>query len=595
MKTTESGAGSSSRGFLQAGHARPDAPPGDVDAQLRRLVAPIFDAPYLWTGANRIMVIYRSTITRLLGAFFELMPAASIDKALREVGYVAGVRSAEHVLEKDQESDFFENAHRCLVYNDFCGYTCFEIERLDVDLRRRHFHCVVRMTSSIEADGFLQSSAMKGERRVCAMQAGYLSGVMTRLAGMNIRFDEHVCRVEYAESCLMVGDVERKPETARASFAGMPRKAESERPEVRPSPASYIGDPVFGLAGASPALQSLRSRLGRIAKASVPILITGETGVGKDVLARAAHSMSRRQGKPFLAINCGAISESLIDAELFGFEKGAFTGATESRRGRFENAHLGTIFLDEIGLLSRHSQGKLLRILDDGMFERVGGAERRVDVRIIAATNLDLLAEVHNGRFREDLYYRICAIKLHIPPLRERKEDILPIAYVLLAKLENELHCKWQGLSRAFESALINYDFPGNVRELRQIVAAAASFTEDGSMIDLPALSAAGIRLERRSMRGADDASPGAVGALGELSQQVIGGAIKMKDIQHHLIGDALAASEGNLAAAARLLGLSRRQVEYWVKVQAGTKARWHERRWATRSNRAPGVGPRVG
>lgn len=577
MKTTESGGVSSSRGLLQAGRVRSNATPSDVDAQVRRLVAPIFDAPYLWTGANRIMVIYRSTMTRLLGALFEVMPAVSIDKALREIGYEAGVRSAEHVLEQDRSGDFFENARRCMVYNDFCGYTCFEIECLEFDWRRKHFLCVVRMTSSIEADGFLQSSAAKGGRRVCAMQAGYLSGAMTRLAGMNIRFDEHVCRAECAESCQMVGEVERKSEERQASLAGVSRKGANVLDEMRQAPASYIGDPALGLAGASPALQSLWSRVGRIAKASVPILVTGETGVGKDVLARAAHSMSGRQGKPFVAINCGALHESLIDAELFGVEKGAFTGATESRRGRFENAHLGTIFLDEIGLLSRHSQGKLLRVLEDGTFDRVGGAERRVDVRIIAATNLDLLTEVRKGRFREDLYYRICAINLHIPPLRERKEDILPIAYVLLEKLENELHCKWQGLSRTFKSALINYDFPGNVRELRQIVTAAASFTEDGSMIDLPALSAAGIRLERGSMRGADDASAGAVGTLGELSKHVLGGAIKMKDVQRHLIEDALAASKGNLAAAARLLGLSRRQIEYRVNGQADTKARRHE------------------
>jgi DNA-binding NtrC family response regulator len=212
-------------------------------------------------------------------------------------------------------------------------------------------------------------------------------------------------------------------------------------------------------------------RARRAARSAATVLITGESGVGKEILARAVHFESDRVGEPFLAINCKALAPGVLESELFGHEKGAFTGAERARAGLFEQAEGGTLFLDEIGEIDAEFQGKLLRVLQERTVRRVGGdKERAVDLRLVVATNRDLRAEIESGRFRQDLYFRLAVIPIHLAPLRERREDVLPLARLFLSKWNVELGAAVRGWTEETEEFLLRHTWPGNVRELENAI-----------------------------------------------------------------------------------------------------------------------------
>jgi len=227
----------------------------------------------------------------------------------------------------------------------------------------------------------------------------------------------------------------------------------------------------YRLIGESPATRALRAEIAAAGPTNASVLISGENGTGKEIVAREIHRNSRRSGKPFVPVNCAAIPEELIESELFGHERGSFTGATARRRGRFEMADGGTLFLDEVGDMSPRTQAKILRVLEERTFERVGGAERiHVDVRILAATNRNLLAEVGAGRFREDLYFRLNVFPVLLLPLRERKGDIPPIAAYLAKEVSTEQGKEPKVITERAMARLVAHSWPGNVRELRNVV-----------------------------------------------------------------------------------------------------------------------------
>ena len=243
------------------------------------------------------------------------------------------------------------------------------------------------------------------------------------------------------------------------------------------------------IVGSSKKMQEVFKIVGKVAKSSITVLITGESGTGKEVIARAIHNYSERKNKPFVAVNCAELPPNLLEAELFGYEKGAFTGATATKKGLFEQADGGTIFLDEIGELPVELQAKLLRVLQEKEVRPVGSTKaKKVDVRVIAATNRDLEEEVKKGNFREDLYFRLNVVKIELPPLRERKEDVLPLAYHFIKKFSNEFKLPPKELSERAVKFLLSYDFPGNVRELENMILRAMVLSS-GPVIDLPDLS----------------------------------------------------------------------------------------------------------
>jgi two-component system nitrogen regulation response regulator NtrX len=245
----------------------------------------------------------------------------------------------------------------------------------------------------------------------------------------------------------------------------------------------------YEMVGTSPAIQNLKEQITIAAPTSGWVLITGENGTGKELVARAIHHYSKRSDKPFVEVNCAAIPEELIESELFGHEKGAFTGATTQRKGKFDQANEGTLFLDEIGDMSLKTQAKILRILQERKFERVGGNRTiEVDVRVIAATNKDLEKQIREGHFRQDLYYRLNVLPFHVPPLRERREDIPLLAKHFLAFFCSKESRETKSLEQDALEALAAYNWPGNVRELKNIVERLVIMTPHRSisLADLP-------------------------------------------------------------------------------------------------------------
>ena len=278
----------------------------------------------------------------------------------------------------------------------------------------------------------------------------------------------------------------------------------------------------------------------QVAPTRASVLITGESGVGKELIADAIHQLSNRREKPFVKVHCAALSESLLESELFGHEKGAFTGAVARKRGRFELAHLGSIFLDEIGEINQSVQIKILRVLQEKTFERVGGEQTlEVDVRIISATNKDLKTEIQRGTFREDLYYRLNVVNIHIPPLRDRKEDIPLLVSAFIKEFATENDKPVEGIDPKARALLYNYSWPGNVRELRNSIESAVVMAK-GSIIT-------------------PDDLPPSVAADSESNYVRIQLGASMAEAERELIRANLAANNGNKSRTAEALGIGRK------------------------------------
>jgi two-component system NtrC family response regulator len=305
---------------------------------------------------------------------------------------------------------------------------------------------------------------------------------------------------------------------------------------------------VDGIIGESGAMQEVLSIVRRVAPSDATVLIRGESGTGKELIAKAIHHASPRAAGPLVRVNSAALPETLLESELFGHEKGAFTGATATRRGRFELAHGGTLFLDEIGDLPLHLQVKLLRVLQEREIERVGSSRPLpVDVRLLAATHRNLEALVREGRFRDDLYYRINVVTVTLPPLRDRREDIPRLLEHFLAVYARRNGKTVRGLTREARDALLRYDYPGNVRELENLVERAVVLTRDDviGLADLP------LSL------GTGDPEPAGDG--GSLPAAVEG-------LERRMIREALARADGVQTRAAELLGISERVLRYKLR-----------------------------
>jgi formate hydrogenlyase transcriptional activator len=263
--------------------------------------------------------------------------------------------------------------------------------------------------------------------------------------------------------------------------------------------------------GTSAALGRVREQIAQVGLTDATVLIQGETGTGKELVARAIHQESARRDRPMIKVNCAALPRELVESELFGHEKGAFTGAVQQRRGRFELADGGTLFLDEIGEMPLEAQAKLLRVLQEGELERVGGTRAlKVDARVIAATNRDLLAEVGAGRFRADLYYRLNVFPIALPPLRARREDIPDLVRQVAARVARRLGRPLAGIASGFIEHACRYDWPGNVRELENVVERAV-IVSSGGLLDSPESFPSASR----------SGEPGALAAANETMEEV--------------------------------------------------------------------------
>jgi DNA-binding NtrC family response regulator len=348
-----------------------------------------------------------------------------------------------------------------------------------------------------------------------------------------------------------------QPEVVRATVRRASERATLLRENI------FLKDTVIRLEGASEiygesaAMNQVRERIARVAPTNATVLITGETGTGKEVVARAIHRNSPRASKQFVAVNCAAFTESLLESELFGHEKGAFTGADRQRQGLFEAAHEGTLFLDEAGEMSMAAQAKLLRILTDGQLLRVGSTRpRRVDVRVLVATHRNLEERVKEGLFREDLFYRLAVVPIHLPPLRDRRDDIRGLSEIFCREIATELKTLRRKLTPEALEKLHRYRFPGNLRELRNLLERAyiLSSNQEIGLNDLP------LGQKDTTAEGHGNALTGQLSIPLTDTFDLTG---VLEEAEKDLIIRTLNASHGGQAEAARRMGLSRSALAY--------------------------------
>lgn len=530
----------------------------------------------IWLDENRMLLLHAKAFGALRQELFESLGAKRAQGLLFRMGFAAGQNDADLAHKLYGQGDAYDVFKIGPELHAFEGLVRSTITDARIDWEEGTFFGDVSCANSWEAESHLQLFGV-GEHMACWTMAGYASGYVSRFFKRLIVFRETHCTCCGDPICTMVGkpaeawgddvDLDYCQVDTPTAFEDLQQnlwQLRSRQVELR-APGNLVGS--------SPAFSRAFELLSKAANSPITVLLLGETGVGKEVFAQWLHENSARADKPFVAVNCAAIPNDLIEAELFGVQKGAYTGAQASRAGRFERADGGTLFLDELGELSPSAQVKLLRVLQTGEVERLGDDKpRKVNVRLVAATNVDLQQAIAEGRFRADLYYRLATYPLVIPPLRERKADIPVLVSVLLEKYSPTYHKTLQGVSDLAMQALMDYDWPGNVRELENIIERAVLLTPAGEQVEVKYLFPG---MAPAPAPGAAVDPQGHVGnarqaRLDSLYDDLLQDGFDLQAHEAQLLQLAVRRANGNLTHAARLLGITRRQLAYRVKQTLG-------------------------
>ena len=553
---------------------------------------------HIWLDGKRMFMLHLSAFSALRR---ELIESLGIDHArglLTRMGYLAGSRDAEIVTTLRKEETVLDAFYVGPQLHAVEGLVRAEPVVVEVDVARGRFYAEFLWWDSVEDAAHLADYGLAADP-VCWMQIGYASGYSSAFFGRRVIFREVECAAMGHAACRIIGkpmdewdDVredlrffDAQPFANRKLISLAPSKsAETARSDDAPPHVAEDGEiPPKSrykgreLIGVSSAFNSVCHMIERVASTCTPVLLLGETGVGKEIFAQTLHSVSPRSDKPFIAVNCAAIPEQLIEADLFGVEKGAFTGATACRPGRFELANDGSLFLDEIGCLSLAAQSKLLRVLQEGEVERVGGTKsRHLNVRIIAATNIDLEAAVARGEFRQDLLFRLNVFPIAIPPLRERREDIPVLAEYFVRRYCGIHNQQRTGFTERALEALLSYAWPGNVREIENVVERAIILSSEGGAMDISHLPPA------VAGRGASQFVPGRAGPTPTLASAsalattgarksatavtLVTPAIPFNQMSAEDLQEILTRYRWNLSAAAKALNITRAQIAYRMK-----------------------------
>ncbi|WP_210414075.1 sigma-54-dependent Fis family transcriptional regulator [Luteithermobacter gelatinilyticus] len=547
----------------------------------------------IWLDDMRMMMLHATSLGALRN---EMIESLGVDKAralLTRMGYVSGAKDAELAAKLRGGEDFFDVFAVGPQLHSLEGIVNVEPVRLEADTEKGHYYGEFLWHDSIEDEAHIESYGI-GADPVCWMQIGYASGYTSVFMGRPIFYKEVECRGMGHSHCRIIGKPVSEWNDIDEDLAFMQpqafanaqtiRTAQNPSHRVMAPEEVPISSPLSGamstdMVGASAAFNVACHMLSKVAETDATVLFLGESGVGKEMFASTLQKISKRAKEPYVAVNCAAIPENLLEAELFGVEKGAFTGAIESRPGRFERADTGTIFLDEIGTLSLSAQGKLLRVLQEHQVERVGSKKTtHVDIRVIAATNVDLKSEVKAGRFREDLYFRLNVFPIHIPPLRDRKADIPLLMNHFLQKYSKKYGKSIKGFTSRAIDGFLNYDWPGNIRELENLVERGVILAPDDGAIDLNHLFTCGedfsismLGLNRDgSLNATAEDCLGAYGMSGqnyrEIADHIVEQNVSLEVLERQILQAAVDKADGNLSAAARSLGITRPQLAYRLK-----------------------------
>jgi len=469
-----------------------------IDVKLEELVS--FTEGYLSLQGRRLVIHDIHAFAQFRKDLIDMVGSKQARRIITRFGYFWGQADAaamKRVYRWDNIDELIKAGPRLQALQ---GATKSAIKSLSIDTGSGKFEMEIIWHDSGEAHEH-NIEFGKTDYPACWLLSGYASGYSSFCMGKNVYFIERECTAKGDRVCYAVGkdidswdkDVVKdlqffQSDDIEGKILNLTRELKEKNFELaiqrkKLDLLNPVRKPFFIEVHSEP-FKKVIDLAGRIAPFDSSVLITGETGVGKEVIAKYIHQLSPRAESSFIAVNCGALPESLVESELFGHKAGAFTGAVQSRIGLFEQAEKGTIFLDEIGDISTGIQIKILRALQEKEILRIGeNKPRKIDVRIIAATNRNLEKAIADGNFRDDLYYRLCVIEIHIPPLRERKEDILPLARFFVKKFAKRLKIAHLRLDASCAKYLLDYQWPGNIRELENSIERAAVLCKDGLIL----------------------------------------------------------------------------------------------------------------
>jgi len=528
----------------------------------------------IWLGEQRMLLLQVSAMANFRR---EMVNTLGIERAkgfFLRMGYQSGLKDAELAWKLRPNASEYDMFLAGPQLHSLKGLVKARPTEVDIDKESGRFYVEVDWIDSFEVE-ICQTELGLMQDPVCWTLLGYACAYSSAFMGREIIFKEVSCRGCGGDKCRIIGKpAEEWDDVAsfKQYFKSDPiieelYELQSQLVSLRTNLDKQEGQ-YYGI-GQTPAYQTVRNMMDKAAQGKVSVLLLGETGVGKEVIARSVHLRSKRAAEPFVAVNCAAIPPDLIESELFGVEKGAFTGATQSRMGRFERADKGTIFLDEVIELCPRAQASLLRVLQEGELERVGdNRTRKIDVRVIAATHEDLAEAVKAGRFRADLYYRLNVFPVAIPALRERREDIPLLVEHFLQRFHEEYGKRTLGLSDKALEACLHYSWPGNIRELENVIERGIILTEPNESISVPALfprppKETSIDSERVSSDGVLIQPDNGQGSW---ISQLLGSGLSLDEIEESLMREAMHQAKQNVSGAARLLGLSRPALAYRLK-----------------------------
>jgi DNA-binding NtrC family response regulator len=530
----------------------------------------------VWFGEQRMLLMHVSAMAAFRR---ELLNSIGVERAkgfFLRLGYQSGLRDAELSRRLRPNSTDIEIFLTGPQLHSIKGMVKPNPLKIDIDPENGHFYAEFEWINSWEVE-VVQSELGQMDEPACWSLLGYACAFTSSFMGREIIFREISCRGCGDERCLIIGkpaqdwdDHEEfsqyfKEEPIIEQLYSLQSQVNSLRSNLERQQSQYYG------IGQSTSYKEACAKIDKAAQGKVTVLLLGETGVGKEVIARSVHMRSKRADKPFIAVNCAAIPQDLIEAELFGVEKGAFTGATQSREGRFERADNGTIFLDEVVELTPRAQASLLRVLQEHELERVGGSQvHKIDVRVIAATNESLEQAVNDGKFRADLYYRLSVFQVSIPPLRERIDDLPLLIEHFIQKLHDDYSKLTLGLSYKANDYLTKYPWPGNIRELENVIERGVILTDSHETISLDSL------FDCRTDHLLPDENEhiyanGSVVMQGEINKDnwvddLLDRNISLDDVEKILTERAMENAKNNISGAARMLGVTRPALAYRLK-----------------------------
>lgn len=531
----------------------------------------------VWLNEQRVVLFSQTALGKFRKEVYDTIGQDRCKAFFLRLGYQLGILDGELARSSGAEMSIKDRFNLGPELHALRGMVLPELQRLVVSEKGDEFICEVVWFNSYEVEICANEMGPMDDPG-CWNLTGYASGYSSAVLQREIFFQELECHSCGDDRCFAVG----KPAAEWDNYEQLKRYYESDplleelsklQTTVEALKESLNeGDRLPNIVGSSKPFKHALEMVTKASDSKVSVLLLGETGVGKEVLARAVHITSDRADKPFIAVNCAAIPPDLIEAELFGVEKGAYTGANQSRMGRFERADKGTIMLDEVIELTPRAQATLLRVLQEGELERVGDNKvRKIDVRVVAATNEDLSVAVQQGRFRADLYYRLSAYPINIPPLRERKEDIPLFIVHFLEKYRALYNKNVLGISDRGMEMLSNYEWPGNIRELENVVERAVILADINGVISMEsmfpesALRPSEAKVLDPSGRLQNQIFPEGIDADG-LVESLLSTGFDLEKFEETMLTSALQKTQGNISKAARLVGLSRPAFDYRLK-----------------------------